>query len=269
MDRWLLHPNKQTVDALFEDQEQVIQYIRERKVVLESILREAEPERVVRAYRAGGFCAQPGERLLAALAANGILIESSVVKGLYRPHDFYADYRAAPSSKRVWRVTADVCKEETSGSVFEIPIHSVMGRRLGQANFHRLQAKFSSNVPKEKQKEMVNQLSIGCHPLQLLKFLWQEVPIKLDFHNMSARTIMQWIHSVEQVHDNDDLDILVLIGHTKEHISDRTLGRLLELVSRDARFKVTTFDQLAKAMLKGSEDDPRSKGEALTRRISR
>src|SRR5438094_470598 len=71
---WVLDRERRTVDDLFETQEETNAYIKERKDVLEEIT--GKP---VRAYRAGAFSAQPGQKLLRALAANGILIDSSVV----------------------------------------------------------------------------------------------------------------------------------------------------------------------------------------------
>ena len=150
-DQWILHPEQRTVDGLFQTQAEVTDYIAQRKGLIERLCRAGGDARKVRAYRAGAFSAQPGGKLLAALAENGILIDSSVVKGLHGPGRAF-DYRQAPSAKGPWRVKEDVACEDPSGPVWEFPIYSVMGRRFNQLTLNRLRAKFSKNVPKGEAK---------------------------------------------------------------------------------------------------------------------
>ena len=58
--RWLLRPDRPTVDSLFETQEEVSAYIGERKAVIDGFYEAAGSPRRVTAYRCGAFCAQPG-----------------------------------------------------------------------------------------------------------------------------------------------------------------------------------------------------------------
>lgn len=242
--KWLLHPEKTTVDSLFDSQAEVTDYIASRKGLIEEIAAETGSSSKVRAYRAGAFSAQPGRKLLAALAENGIFIDSSVVKGLHNPCSGF-DYRQAPSAKDPWRVSSDVAVEDTAGAVWEFPIYSVMGRRINQLTFNRLRAKFSKNVPKGKQKEMINQLGIRpSDPFGLLKFLWQQVPIKLDYHNVSPGKMMRWIESAPKPADRKP-DVVMLIGHTKEHIDDRPLEELLRMIAQNSDLKIIGLDELA------------------------
>ena len=41
-------------------------------------------------------------------------------------------------------------------------------------------------------------------------------------------------------------NVIVLIGHTKEHIDDRPLSRFLETISVNSEIQVVTFDWLAR-----------------------
>ena len=115
---WLLHRNHRAVDDLFVSQQETTLYIADRKRLLEDLMAAGGIHRKVAAYRAGAFSAQPGVKLLAALAANGFLIDSSVVKGLHGgPNNL--NYRQAPSTKGPWRVNDEVSRRtqpDASGS---------------------------------------------------------------------------------------------------------------------------------------------------------
>jgi len=130
-----------------------------------------------------------------------------------------------------------------------------MGRRVNQLTFRRLRAKFSKNVPKDRQKEMIAQLDLQRgRPFNLLRFLWQPVPIKLDFHNLSTAGLLAWIGSAPKPADGQP-DVLVLIGHTKEHIDDRRFEELLAALSRKPELRIISFDDLAQLLLKNSANE--------------
>lgn len=243
--QWVLRPERQTVDSLFESEAETVAYIAERKGAIDEILTEAGSSQRVHVYRAGAFSAQPGKKLLRALQANEIYIDSSVVQGLTRqnPH-VTLDYRKAPCRKGPWRVSTDVAMEDRVGEVWEFPIYSVMGRRWQQATLGRLKAKFSKNVPKNRQKQMVQQLGISRNPVKLLKFLFSPTPIKLDFHNLTPGKLMEYIHGAPRSNDGIP-DVLVLIGHSKEHLFDEPFAEFLRLVSKDPNLKVSGFGEIA------------------------
>lgn len=247
--QWRLNPEKATVDSLFETQEEVANYIAERKLVIEKMLAEAGGrQQKVTVYRAGAFAAQPAQRLLVALAENDFIIDSSVVKGLTRTkaHDCL-DYRNAPSAKEPWRVSRDVIQRDPSGPIWEVPIYSRMSRRFQQLTVRRLRAKFSGNIPKAQQHDMVQQLGLGRNPFTILKFLFQPIPIKLDFHNQSPRTLLNWIKSAA-TSENGGPDVVVLIGHTKEHTDDRAFEKFLALAKAERGLKVAGFGEIAEML---------------------
>jgi hypothetical protein len=241
--RWAVRPEELSVDELFETQDEIDRYISVRKAVLEEIVSSATPGRQVRAYRAGALRAQPGEKLLAALAANDISVDSSVVWGLQDAKGRYPlDYRNAPRDRRAWPVRDNVCREDPNGPVWEIPIHSVMRRRIHQLTPERVRAKFSRRVPADRKKEIVEQLGVPANPFRAAQFLFEPVPIKLDFHNLSPHTLMRYIRSAAPPAPDDPMDVLVLIGHTKEHTDDRAFDHFLQLVGQDASLQVVAFD---------------------------
>lgn len=242
---WQLHRHTHTVDALYEDQGAITDYLRERKTRLEEYCGQR-----VTSYRCGAFAAQPGRKLLHALAENDFVIESSVVCGMRRDEPtVQLDYRNAPRAHRSWRVREDVAQPDATGAITEIPIHSVMGRRFHQLTGQRLRAKFSRNVPKQGQGEMLERFGLSKRrPWSFLKFLWQPVPLKLDFHNVTPRQLLRWIRSAPAPHPDDPLDVLVLIGHTKEHINPAAFEEFVRLVSADPELKIISLTRVAEML---------------------
>jgi hypothetical protein len=260
--KWILQREKNTVDSLFETQAETDHYIADRKAVIEKMLAEAGRQEKVTVYRAGAFSAQPGTKLLGALAKNGFVIDSSVVKGLVQDKGYGSslDYRKAPSAKEPWRVRRDVIEIDPAGPIWEVPIYSRMRRRFQQLTVRRLRAKFSKNIPKAQRHDMVEQLGIGKNPVRILKFLAQPIPIKLDFHNQSPQTLVAWIKSAPAP-VNGGPDVVVLIGHTKEHTDDRAFEKFLALARAERGIKVSGFGEVAR-MLQGGLAGPDDKSAA-------
>jgi len=74
--------------------------------------------------------------------------------------------------------------------------------------------------------------------------LGQHIPVKMDFHNVSPRALLRWTKSAPEPSPGLP-DVLVMIGHTKEHIDDTSFENLLRLISADSSLKVVTFDAIA------------------------
>jgi len=238
------------VDSLFETQEETDRFIAARQALIEGMLAEAGgKQQKVTVYRAGAFSAQPGTKLLPALAKNGFVIDSSVVKGLVQDKGYGSglDYRKAPSAKEPWRVSRDVIEMDPAGPIWEVPIYSRMGRRIQQFTVRRLRAKFSKNIPKAQKQDMVQKLGIGKNPVKILKFLAQPIPIKLDFHNQPPHTLVNWIKSAP-VAAKGGLDVVVLIGHTKEHTDDVAFEKFLALAKAARGLKFSGFGEIAQAL---------------------
>ena len=82
------------------------------------------------AYRAGGWCIQPFEKLKASLKENDITIDSSVFKnGFYESQHYSYDFRNT-SNKSRWKFENDPCSENVEGNFLEIPIASRLNSPL-------------------------------------------------------------------------------------------------------------------------------------------
>ena len=249
---WVLRPEMVTVDHLFGTIEETVSYIAERKALLEELIGGVS-ERRVSAYRAGAFSARPGGKLLAALAQNDIQFDSSVVRGLFcQTGDYCLDYRDVKTRKRLWPVSDDVIREDPDGLVWEVPIHSVLARRYQQLTFSRLRAKFSGNIPKTQQKQMVNRFFRPRQPIDTVKALFEPVPLKLDFHNQTSAEFCRAIASAEQEDDLGPVDVLVAIGHSKEHVDDRAFEALVKSISQKPGIEIGTFGTIAQRLASSS-----------------
>ncbi len=264
--KWILQRDKMTVDSLFETQEETTDFIAARKAVIEKMLAEAGRQEKVTVYRAGAFSAQPGAKLLPALAKNGFVIDSSVVKGLVAPKAHGGsglDYRNAPSAKEPWRVSRDVIEVDPAGLIWEVPIYSKMGRRYQQFTIRRLRAKFSKNIPKAQRQDMVQKLGVKKDPVSILKFLAQPIPIKLDFHNQPPSTLVHWSKSAP-ASPKGSPDVVVLIGHTKEHTDDAAFEKFLAFAKHIGGLKVSGFGEIAELLRPKLNGSARTTAPALS-----
>lgn len=113
--RWMLDNEHYKLSDLTEKEAQDI--FTTSKECLEKIVGKK-----VIAFRAGGFSAQPTERLTKLLKTNGMIIDSSVYPGnFYKSSHQEYDYRNCPD-KAWWRFEKDICKEEREGELMEMPL---------------------------------------------------------------------------------------------------------------------------------------------------
>lgn len=90
--------------------------------LLNSIARTVIPDYTVLAFRAGGWCVEPFVRLREGFRQSGIVIDSSVAKGIRINTDTHkVDFSTVPG-KIFYRFSESVCKEHNAGEFFEIPI---------------------------------------------------------------------------------------------------------------------------------------------------
>jgi len=98
--------------------------LREGKQYLERLLQPINPDYACIAFRAGAYCIEPSQDVIASLLQVGILCDSSVTKGMYHPQ--YYDYRDAYSNATPWFASSKSIKykNDKDQGILEIPIHS-------------------------------------------------------------------------------------------------------------------------------------------------
>jgi hypothetical protein len=84
----------------------------------------------VNAYRAGGWCLQPFERLAPVFKNEGIRIDSSVFRnGQFSSEQYSFDFRNAPG-KDIYHFENDPVKEDKNGFFTEVPISPIRNSPL-------------------------------------------------------------------------------------------------------------------------------------------
>ncbi len=115
-------------------EEKIFELFQEGVKTLESIAREVEPDYKVIAFRAGGFCIQPFEKLERAFINCGLLVDSSVVphmSGASNTH--YYSFINAPEIE-FYKFKQDPIIADSSGRFYEIPITTYRKRLSDKIN---------------------------------------------------------------------------------------------------------------------------------------
>ncbi|EKE26444.1 MAG: hypothetical protein ACD_4C00288G0002 [uncultured bacterium (gcode 4)] len=97
---------------------------------LNSLLRQVDSQYSCIAYRAGGFCIQPETELFKILKKNGILIDSSVCKGIYKDSGIhYYSYFNLPKEINWWfapeKGIGVSVERDIENNMFEVPVGSI------------------------------------------------------------------------------------------------------------------------------------------------
>lgn len=108
------------------------------KQTLETLIQSVKPNYTCLAFRAGAYCIQPEEDVLALLREQSFLIDSSVSVGqaLKQEHTRF-DFRNAPKNLPYWRISHSVTEVAENGRLLEIPIFT-----------HKVNPSFARSAPK-------------------------------------------------------------------------------------------------------------------------
>ncbi len=78
--------------------------------------------RPIHAYRAGGWCLQPFDRIQKSFQKIGIRLDSTVFpNGKFTAGNYYYDFTSAPNLSK-WKFSSDLCQEDANGDFWEYPI---------------------------------------------------------------------------------------------------------------------------------------------------
>ncbi len=121
---WKMNVSRYTLNDWNDQQIEDIVYRYKKK------LEEITGPNQIFAFRAGGWCIQPFNRIKSALYTNGIRLDTSVFpNGQYSSNEYDYDFRNAPCKSK-WKFNDDPLIEESNGVFTELPISSIYNSPL-------------------------------------------------------------------------------------------------------------------------------------------
>ena len=224
------------------------------KSTLQEMLRPVDPDYRCTAFRAGGFYAQPSSNVIAGMREAGLIVDSSVVKGLHLKHPRTLDYRNAPAGHGYWWTTGEDLAQrgdEASG-VIEMPVHSRMRPYFWNFKWTKLRTTL-------KRRRIENDGSHRSLPAEerstprlatVLKGLFSYHAMNTDFCKLSSSDMWDSVQRVMSgPKDEDQVVPLVMIGHCKDFWNDKHLDAFLDRVKSCPRFgKDVTFGSMSSAL---------------------
>jgi hypothetical protein len=199
-------------------EERINQVLQIGKSFLEDQLRPVDPAYRCYAFRAANWSVNPSRNVVRGLINNGFRIDTSVFKFGRRSGLVSFDYSHAPSNVGPWLADEDdICRENKSGKLLEVPIYSER-RWLGAfVSLNRLNRVVSSRAHRLQQNGTG---ANGSKPASRLgKFLmpFRRHAWKADFNQCTGRQLSRALTraSVRHLGRNQATLPFVLIGHSK------------------------------------------------------
>jgi len=197
--KWIIDTSRYRLHQFNEDEIEDIVY--RYKKVLTDIIGDK-----VFAYRAGGWCIQPFDKISKALKKNNIWLDSTVFYGgenLSQTH-FY-DFKNAPK-KDMWHFENDSIVEETEGFFTEVPISSI---KLNPLFFWRFA--LTKKIASDLHKIYGDGKPVGASKKDILKMLVKSTYSCVSCDGYKSK-LLEKSYSVYQKSGNKNF---VIIGHPK------------------------------------------------------
>lgn len=215
---------------------------------LEAMVRPIDPNYQCLALRAGGYNVQPSRRLVEAMTAVGLKLDSSVVPGaVQKGTQARYDFSSCNPRLDYWQVNDTLENPaQTNTGLYELPLTSMpLCRFLKLFSRARMKAILkNSSSAKSNFNDKVN-TSRGNSFVQKAKYLFETEYITWDFclmHRVMHRKFIK--HSRGKA-------IIVLVGHPKGFSTIDTIKSLVDLTGNDATFSTVT--QLYRMINNGNE----------------
>ncbi|MCE9537808.1 MAG: hypothetical protein K8R85_01130 [Bacteroidetes bacterium] len=183
------------------------------------------------AYRAGGWCLQPFNKLKDAFKQNNITLDSSVFRnGFYSSENYYYDFLGAPD-KDIYRFEEEPKKENTNGFFTELPISGIRNSPLFFWKLFLLGRKNPYlHKPLGDGKAM-------AAPGQRKKMLTQYTDCTVSIDGYNAHLLQKALKQLQK----KKFEQMVVIGHPKA-LSRYSIHKLEEFVSKNKeKNNFTTF----------------------------
>jgi len=210
--KWIIDTKRYRLQQF--NQEEIDNIVAKYKKVLTDIVGDK-----VFAYRAGGWCIQPFDKLAPAFKKHNIYLDSTVFlggKNLSNTH--YFDFRKAPK-KDMWKFSKDPLIEDKNGYFSEIPISS---KKLSPLFFWKFA--FSKKFATKKHKIYGDGKPVGASKKDIAKMLL--IP---SYSVVSCDGYKSTL--LESIYKEYDKNNFVIIGHPKAQ-SEYSLEQIDKFISK-------------------------------------
>lgn len=255
-----LHLHPQWVDACWKDGRWVIDeenwrvgdYIpkngltlndlfKKGKETLEKLLQPVKSDYRCIAFRAGGYCVLPSEKVVEAMCKNGFQIDSSVFNGGYTNGKLERyDFRNISEEKGYYFIESDVrTATDIETNLIEIPILAMPVAKWKKflrpskiisalKNVKKTNTELALRIDRNKKNSFCNKISF---------FLGRQYQ-NWDFCVINNALQNRFIKQTQYLSDQKNRDFFVVTGHPKSLISLMVLRNLLQKESSKASFSL-------------------------------
>lgn len=162
-----------------------------------------------KAYRAGGWSAQPFHHIKEALKTNGVLVDSTVYpKGFYLSKNQKFDFCSVPEFKTFYKFSDNLTEEDDNGEFLEIPISSYS---VSPVFFWKFV--FIKLLKQKKHKALGDGRAIPMAKKNVLKLLLSYSNSVVSMDGFKAFLIKKAFKAYKN--NTTDNDNFVIIGHPK------------------------------------------------------
>ena len=188
-----------------------------------------------KAYRAGGWSAQPFKEIGKALLKNNIAIDSSVFPGgYYNSSDQYYDFRNVEAFKNRYKFSDNLMEEDPGGNFTEIPISSqkVSPLFFWKFSFHKI-------MKQDKHQAFGDGLAISKTKKDILSLLFSPSNSVVSVDGYKA----SYLKKSYNLYKKNKVEDFVIIGHPKA-FTDYSLSQIDRFLKNlNPTDDVVTFDQ--------------------------
>lgn len=223
--KWVIDTTRYRIHMFSDDEIDDIVY-RYKKVLVNII-----GDRVF-AFRAGGWCIQPFDKLKNALKKYNIWLDSTVFyDGKNDSVTHYFDFTNAPK-KDIWKFEDDPIVEDIDGFFIEIPISSY---RVSLLFFWKLA--FAKKLGGDRHKAFGDGGVAGGSKWDKIRMLTQPTNSVVSIDGYKASFLQ---NAFDEFNKNKEHKNFVVIGHPKA-MSEYSLGKLEEFIKINLKNNFTTY----------------------------
>ncbi|ERP31407.1 hypothetical protein [Chitinivibrio alkaliphilus] len=235
-----------------DDEFSILGALKKGKDTLENLLKPIKHDYTCSSFRAGGYYVQPEKEVIAAMKQLGILLDSSVVKGLKIDSPWKLDYTDAYKNYGYWWSKEDSLTEQGNAGegILELPVFSEMKPYFLNFLPQKLMATLKRRkIEKSDPHRSINRKASTPSSSTVLQKLFSPHPHNLDFCKLSAGEMYRTVLNIVNNNKNSDIVPIVLIGHNKDFWNDRQLSRFLHKIAKHPDVRFSTFSNIQKEIL--------------------